>query len=57
MTTMFEPITVVALFNKYVPGKLVPFLACYNVCCKEDDDDYASSSSANVIAEAGHIHF
>ncbi len=54
MTTVFEPIAaglVVALFNKYVLGKLDQFAACCNVCCKKDDDECTDFSSTSVVAD------
>ena len=60
MTTILEPIAagvVVALFNKYILGKLDPFAACVAACAKPEEDDCVSSSSTSVTADVGHAHF
>ena len=60
MPTILEPIAagiLVALFNKYILGRLDPLAACSTLCTKKtDDDDCTSSSSTTCNADVGHIH-
>ncbi len=61
MPTICEPVLagiVVALFNKYILGRIDSFFAtCGGASFKKDDDDECtSSSSTSVAADLGHVH-